>query len=248
MFGEPKADEAFVETQLVDGVLTLRMGDAASRNGLSGAMVSALMAGFLRANEEDVLAVVLCGLPEVFCSGATKEILDSLRDSKIAPDELGLGKRVLQCPVPVIAACRGWAVGGGFALALSCDFVVLADERRYGFNFIDLGITPGMGSTVLAERFLAKSIAQELLFSGELRRGRAFAHTGINYVTPADVVEQRAADLAFRIAEKPRTSITLLKQHFAAQRLVRLEQALAGEVEMHRETLKNLDLSNFGSS
>lgn len=245
-FGEAKENANFVTQTLDERVLILRMVDAETKNGLSSGMVSALMAGFDRAKNEDVHCVVLCGSEHVFSSGATKDVLDALIDAKIEPDELGLGLRIVGCPVPVVAACRGWAVGGGFALALSCDFVVLASERRYGFNFMDLGITPGMASTVLAERFFSKAIAQELLFSGELRRGAKFDQSGINHIEPSDDVEARAFELAHRIAEKPRTSITLLKNHFNRERVSKIERALSGEIEMHQVTLQHLDLSNFG--
>lgn len=231
--------QAPISLSLSDGIATLRLCDNAGMNALSPALVT----GFTRAMEaidgdETVRAVILCGGAQVFCAGAAREVLDGILEGDIAVEELGLPRRLLACPVPVIAAMRGSAVGGGFALGLAADVVILAEQARYGLNFMDLGLTPGMGATWLAGEKLGAAVADELMYTTEYRRGRHFRGLGaLNHIVPAEAVEPLAQDLAARIAGKPRAALTLLKANQTAHRLVAFDAARAAEMAMHRTRL-----------
>src|ERR1700683_353095 len=181
----PPDRTGIVQTSIsADGVACVRMDDAARKNALSHDMVAALGEAFAGlARDSGVRAVVLAGLPDVFCTGATREVLDDLTAGRLDPGELLLPRLLLDCPVPCLAAMAGYAVGGGFALGVAADIVLLARESRYTFNFMDLGFTPGMGTTRLLEHVLSTAVAHELLFSGEARLGRDFeGRSGVNYV------------------------------------------------------------------
>jgi polyketide biosynthesis enoyl-CoA hydratase PksI len=130
----------------------------------------------------------------------------------------------------------GHATGGGFALGLAADIVVMAEESRYGFTFMNLGFTPGMGTTALCEHVLSPAVAHELLYTGELRRGARFAGSGINHVVPRHDVERVAFDVASRIAEKPRQSIAALKRTLSLPRRQAFEQSITHESLMHQIT------------
>jgi polyketide biosynthesis enoyl-CoA hydratase PksI len=174
-------------------------------------------------------------------------MLESLGDGRMRPTELGLARRILELDVPVIAACAGAAIGGGLVLATACDLVVLARERRYGFNFMDLGITPGMGVTALAEHVLGSARAHELLYSGEFRLGaQLISSPGVATVAPSFEVEIRALDLALRIAGKPRRNLSMLKRVLTLPRRRSLEEALTLESLMHETSLGSLDLDAMG--
>jgi polyketide biosynthesis enoyl-CoA hydratase PksI len=224
-----------------DGVAVLRMHDAASGNGMSGGMVRALdflLAGV--AGREDVKVLVLAGLPEHFSSGATREILLELAESRIEPGDLVLPRRVLDIPVPTIAAMEGHALGGGLALGICCDLVLIARESRYGCPFMNYGFTPGMGTTRLLEHVMSPAIAHEMLLAGQAFKGSRFEGcSGFNYVMPRKDVWPKALDLANRIVEKPRESLVLLKANLVAGRRAVYEGALSAEVEMHRKTFAN---------
>jgi polyketide biosynthesis enoyl-CoA hydratase PksI len=163
------------------------------------------------------------------------------------PTELGLARRILELEIPVIAACAGAAIGGGLVLATACDMVFLARERRYGFNFMDLGITPGMGVTALAEHALGAARAHELLYSGEFRLGGQLIYCpGIAAVVPSYEAEIRALDLALRIADKPARNLRLLKRVLTLPRRRGLEEALTLESLMHETSLADMDLDAMG--
>jgi len=237
-----KAPVSVVATSLVEatrpdeGVAIIRMADADGRNGFTEEFIGQLRRAFESAGRDDsVKVIVLCGLASIFCSGATLAMLEKLSAGAVALDELSLPSLLIDAPVPVIAAMQGDAVGGGFALGLAADIILMSESSRYGLNFVDLGLTPGMGVTGLAACALGQPLAHELMYTAEFRRGRDFRAVGlINHVLPKDEVMTKAVDLAARIAEKPRSALTLLKQTLADERRSIFNKAREAENAMHR--------------
>lgn len=221
-----------------DAVARVDLHAPATGNALSEPMVDALQSALAEVGRDaSVSAIVLGAEGPTFCEGAPRGLLAQLCDADLSPSDIRLPAHLLGAPVPVIAAVSGHALGGGFALALAADIVVLADECRYGFNFTELGFTPGMGTTRLAEHVLGSALARELLLTGELRRGRAFAP--MLTVRPQLEVRAHALDLARRIADKPRQAISLLKRTLAAPRRAAFEEALSVESVMHELTFRD---------
>jgi polyketide biosynthesis enoyl-CoA hydratase PksI len=217
-----------------DGVATVTMADPATANALTHEVVGALGAAFGElARDPRVRAIVLAGLPDVFSSGASRDVIDDLATGRRDSGELVLPRVLLDCPLPCLAAMAGYAIGGGFALGMAADVVVLGAESRYCLNFMDLGFTPGMGTTRLLEHALSPAIAHELLYTGEARRGRDLARTGVNHVAPAAEVLARTHDLAARIAEKPRELVVALKRTLSLPRRAAFEEARTHETLMH---------------
>jgi polyketide biosynthesis enoyl-CoA hydratase PksI len=222
-------------TTPTEGVACVQMSDATTRNALSRNMVGALVEAFAElGRDERVRAIVLSGLPEVFSSGASREVLSEMMSGNQDAAELLLPRALLDCPLPCVAAMTGYALGGGFALGIAADIVLLARESRYSVSFLNLGFTPGMGTTHLLEHVLSGALAHELLFTGDARLGRDFeGKSGINYVLSRAEVLPRAIDLAGRIAEKPRASLTVLKRALSAPRRQAFEAARTQEMLMH---------------
>jgi polyketide biosynthesis enoyl-CoA hydratase PksI len=216
------------------GVATVTMADPATANAITHEVVEALGAAFAEVGRDrEVRAVVLAGLPHVFSSGAHRDVIDDLISGRRDTGELVLPRVLLDCPLPCIAAMAGYAIGGGFALGMAADLVVLGAESRYCMNFLDLGFTPGMGTTALLEHALSPAIAHELLYTGEARRGRDLARTGVNHVVPAAEVLARAHDLAARIADKSRDLVVALKRTLSMPRRAAFELARTHETLMH---------------
>jgi len=214
-----------------DGIRTVRLDDPEHRNALTHEMVDALLSALKPG--DDVRCVVLAGLPDVFCAGASQDLLKELAEGQVHPTDIWLAKAILDLPVPSIAAMEGHAIGGGLALGVACDLVVMAEQSRYGCSFLDLGFTPGMGLTKLLEHVLSPALAHELLYTGENKKGRAFAGTGVNAVLPKAEVMDKAMDLAWRIASKPRYALTLLKRTLSLPRRQAFEQTRTTEALMH---------------
>jgi len=221
----------------VDGVATVTLDDPASANALGERMVHELSRAFERAaQEQSTRAVVLTAVGDAFSHGAPRDLLLKLTRGDVSPSDIRLPKILLDCPVPIVAAMAGHATGGGFALGLSADIVVLAEESRYGFTFMNLGFTPGMGSTALCEHVLSPAVAHELLYTGELRRGRDLVRAGVNHIVQRPKVLPLAFDIAARIALKPRVAVEALKQTLSLPRRQAFERSITTESLMHRLT------------
>lgn len=221
-----------------EGIAILELDDPASRNALSTAMVERLRGALSEVSADpDVRVVVLLGSPDIFCSGAPRALLEALAKGALDPFEIGLAAALLEVPVPTISGMEGHAVGGGLALGFCADLVVMARQSRYGVNFMEYGFTPGMGSTSLLEHALSPAVAHELLYTGELRRGRDFeGRSGVNHVVDRAEVRGLSLDLARRIAAKPRDSLLLLKAHLAGPRRAAFAAARRAEAQMHALT------------
>ncbi len=220
-----------------EGIAHLQLLDDDAGNLLSPAFVAAF-GGALDQLQTDghIRVCVLSGGSEVFCGGADRETLLRVCDGATSVSELQLPERLLDTPVPIIAAMEGHAVGGGLALAAACDLVVAARESRYGAVFMNMGFTPGMGATVLLPEFLGPYVADEAMYTGKLYRGAELARKGtrINAIVPRADVMSTAMELAQRIAEKGTQSIRLLKTALAARRRQMLGVAREQEDVMHR--------------
>jgi 4-carboxy-3-alkylbut-2-enoyl-[acp] decarboxylase len=224
-----------VRTERTDRVAVVTLDDAAGRNALSEPVVHELLAALATVGRDrSVHAIVLAGRSDVFCAGASRDMLRGLVTGGVAPTDILLPRAILDVPVPVIAAMAGHAIGGGFALGLCADLVVIARESRYGASFMNMGFTPGMGMTRLLEHVLSRALAHELLYTGEARRGDAFiGSAGFNYVLPRVEVLPKALDVAARIAEKPRVALETLKRTLVQPRREAFEATRTVESLMH---------------
>ncbi len=237
-----------VRLTMDDGVAQAQMCDEAGKNALSEDMVHALGDTLATIAEASAKVLILYGLPEIFSSGAPRALLQRLAKGELAPADISLAAALLDAPIPVVAAMEGHATGGGLALGLCADIVVMARESRYGATFMNMGFTPGMGMTRLLEHVLSPAMAHELLYTGELRLGRDFeGKSGVGHVVPRAEVRARAVDAARRIADKPRESLLLLKSVLAAPRRAAFAAACEVESRMHAvtfarpETLARID-------
>ena len=226
------------------GVATLELCDAARRNTLSDGLVDELLTKLGAIAAWDALKVlVLVGGPDVFCAGASRELLEQFARGERHARELDLTRAILMFPLPVIAAAEGHALGGGLALLVAADIVLLARESRYGCPFMNLGFTPGLGLTRLLEYVVSPAVAHELLYTGEPVLGaRLEGRSGFNAILPRRLVRAKAYDVAARIAEKPRPALEALKLTLGQRKRAMFEKSRAAEVLMHQVTFAQPDM------
>lgn len=218
-----------------DGLLHLQLADIKEKNALSGEMITEALEKLNRfASDPQVKVLMLSGLPDIFCSGASAGLLRELNDGNISVRDIDLAVCLISYPVPVIAAMEGAAIGGGLALALCSDITIASDSKRYGFNFTDLGFTPGMGTTSLLPALIGHHRAAEMMFTGKMYKGRELSESGLfNHVVPQTDVMERAHEIAGRLIDKPAHLLRLLKKELSSPRLEQLQQALKDEKRMH---------------
>jgi polyketide biosynthesis enoyl-CoA hydratase PksI len=216
-------------------VAVVEMADRENSNLFSEPLIRGLFRSFeeVRDNRE-VRAVVVHGYDTIFCAGGTREQLLMLHEGRMTFDREQVYRLFLDCEVPVVAAMQGHALGGGLVMGLYADAVVLAEESLYSSNFMKYGFTPGLGTTCVMPYKLGHALAAEMMltarnyYGGELRqRGVPFPVVRRKEVIPA------ALRMAREFAEKPRTSLVLLKQNLNAPLVAALPQSIERELEMH---------------
>jgi enoyl-CoA hydratase len=159
-----------VETRGKVGVITLNRPQAL--NALSPELMREL-ASALDAFEADsnIGCMVITGSEKAFAAGADikamkdKSYMDVYKEDFVTAE----WERVSRCRKPVIAAVAGYALGGGCELAMMCDFIIAADNARFGQPEINLAIIPGAGGTQRLPRFVGKSKAMEMVLLGQAR-------------------------------------------------------------------------------
>ncbi|MCG8569777.1 MAG: polyketide synthase [Spirochaetes bacterium] len=188
-------------------------------------------------NDTQFKAIIIKGLPDLFCCGAAKSELMKLFEGNLAVKDLVLSELLLQIPVPTIAAMEGGAVGGGLVVGLCSDMIIMADRMMYGGGFTDFGFSPGMGYTRLLQWLVGDFIANEMIFTGKMYKGKVFKEKSqVNYVLPKDQVMDKAIELAEIIAEKPRGTLTTLKYSLSLKKRQLLQEARVHEDFMHKIT------------
>lgn len=115
--------------------------------------------------------------------------------------------------IPVIAALEGYALGGGFELALTADIRIAAEDAKLGFPEVGLGIFPGAGGTIRAPKLISPAIAKELIFTGDAVDAQRALQIGlVNWVVPAGETLKAALKMADRIAKRGPVAIRAVKQ------------------------------------
>ena len=113
----------------------------------------------------------------------------------------------------MIAAVNGFALGGGCELAMSCDIRVASEKATFGMPEVGLGITPGFGGTQRLQRIVGMSTAMELVLTSRTIDAQEALQIGlVKHVYPADVMLDKALELADLIASRPQVAVRQAKQ------------------------------------
>jgi len=218
-----------------DGVAVLHLNDTDGGNALSETFVELLTAKLAElSSDAEAKVCVVRGGEEIFCAGGDKSMLAALAAGEVAATDIMISRALLEVPIPTIAAMEGHAVGGGLTLGLCCDMVLMARESSYGCSFMNMGFTPGMGTTRLLQLAVGEYVAAEMMYGGQYFRGSHFEGTAqVNAIVPKDKLLRRAMKLARRIADKPRKSLELLKRSLSLVKRQAFEEARTSESFMH---------------
>ncbi|HEY7283036.1 MAG TPA: enoyl-CoA hydratase/isomerase family protein [Actinomycetota bacterium] len=163
-----------------------------------------------------VRAVVITGTDRAFCAGADVSMMRDLsaENHRKVRRWIDVQAALEAMPKPVIAAIRGYALGGGAELALACDLRVISADSTIGFPEIELGLFPGAGGTQRLPRVVGPARALRLMMLGERLTGEEAAAIGLaDVVVPERAgVLPAAMDLARTLAERATRTIGLLKR------------------------------------
>jgi enoyl-CoA hydratase/carnithine racemase len=210
------AEPEFVTLQVEDGVGTIRL-DRPKMNAIDEQLHTEVRAAAMEATRrDDVRAVVLYGGERVFAAGADIKAMSQLDATGMTAwgRELTASfTHVARIPKPVIAAVTGYALGGGYELALCADFRVMGVSAKIGQPEILLGVIPGAGGTQRLARLVGPAKAKDLVFTGRHVGAEEAVEIGLaDAAVPDDEVYPTAVAMARKFAAGPPLALAAAKR------------------------------------
>ena len=177
-------------------------------------------------------AVVLTGAgSRAFAAGADiRELVGQTAASLSSGDDFDAWGRIDAIGLPLIAAVRGFALGGGCELAMACDLLIAGDDAQFGQPEIKIGVIPGAGGTQRLTRAIGAARAMELVLTGRtMGADEAYAAGLVTRVVPAAATVDAALELAARIAAMPPLAVRAAKQAVRSAAELPLTHGLVAE-------------------
>ncbi len=177
-------------------------------------------------------AIVLTGAgSRAFAAGADiKELATQSSATLHAGGRFAAWDRIWRIRTPVVAAVRGFALGGGCELAMACDMIVAGDDATFGQPEIRLGVMPGAGGTQRLTRAIGQARAMELILTGRsIRAHEAEAAGLVTRVVPAEATLDAALELAGQVASMPPLAVLAAKAAIRAAAEQPLSAGLGAE-------------------
>jgi len=239
------AEPEFVTLSVEDGVGTIRL-DRPKMNAINEQLHWEGRAAALEAAEDaDVRAVVVYGGERVFAAGADITSMAGLTKASMVAWGRELTNsftQVQRIPKPVIAAVTGYALGGGYELALCADFRVLGTNAKIGQPEILLGVIPGAGGTQRLARLVGPAKAKDLVFTGRHVGAEEALEIGLaDAVVPDDEVYSTAVAMAKKFAAGPPLALAAAKRAIDEGLDMPLAQGLTLESELFAELFDTED-------
>jgi len=197
------------ETLIVDvedHICLIKLNRPDALNALNRQLLDELAKALNAAEGNDkVRCIVLTGSDKAFAAGADvkemadKTFVDVISDDLFAKDDRAI-RRIRK---PIIAAVAGYCLGGGCELAMICDFIIAADNAKFGQPEINLGVIAGMGGTQRLTKLVGKSKAMDMHLTGRFMTAEEAERSGlVSRVVPNKKLMEEAMGAAAKIAEK----------------------------------------------
>jgi len=195
-----------IKHRKVNNILTISLNRLDKKNALTAAMYSEL-AGIFRSQVTDINVVILTGGTDFTAGNDLADFLDNPPSTSDAP-VYEFMRALTNCPVPVIAAVDGVAVGIGTTLLLHCDFVYATAKSLFMMPFINLAVVPEFASSLLLPLRVGHVKAAEMLLLGEKFDAQTALQYGIiNQVCDSENLQATAIATAEKLASKPRSAM-----------------------------------------
>ncbi len=203
-----------IRVAVTEGVCTVTIDRPEKKNSLTRAMYAGLADAIEMATaDEAVRCLLLTGAGDVFCAGND---INDFRNRPAESDGPPPSRRfyfgLAEFPKPVVAAVPGLAIGIGCTMLLHADIIYAAPEARFRLPFVDLGVVPELGSSLLLPRLVGQQRAAELLMLGEYFDAATAREFGlVNRVVPLPELLPQASAAALALARKPAQALRLTK-------------------------------------
>jgi len=226
-----------IEVVRTGAVLELTLSRPAKKNALTNAMYRALTIALSEAEKDQGIgAVLIAGAGGVFCAG--NDIGDFVA-AVTGGDMAGADfiRRIAAFSKAIVAAVDGPAVGVGTTMLLHCDLIYASPSARFSLPFVDLGLLPEAGSSLLLPRRVGLARASAWLLAGESFSAQEAREAGlVNAVVEPDALLATAREKAARLAAKPRAALLAARKFLRGDK----EEVLAridAELEAFRAAL-----------
>lgn len=213
--------------QVQAGIAIVTMNRPDKRNALTTPMCEALrdFMGQVK-SQDDIKVVILTGAGSAFCAGSDAETrllpriadghyepLEKSRTDLLDPVMLYLVPALVNAGKPLIAAINGVAAGAGMSLALSCDIRLASDKSKFAASWLNVGLTPDCGATLLLPQTVGVDRALKLFLTGDIIDAAEAERIGlVTEVLPHDRLMEGALSLAQKISKGPSVAIELTKR------------------------------------
>ncbi|WP_288392275.1 enoyl-CoA hydratase [uncultured Herbaspirillum sp.] len=206
-------ENILVETH--DKVGLIRLNRPKALNALNDALMIELGQALLAFDAQDEIGcIIVTGSEKAFAAGADISVMAGYDYMDVFNGEFITRnwETLRRIRKPVIAAVAGYALGGGCELAMMCDFIIAADNAKFGQPEIKLGITPGAGGTQRLPRAVSKAKAMDLALTARMMDAQEAERAGlVSRVVPADKLMEEAMAAAVTITEMPRQVAMMVK-------------------------------------
>lgn len=230
-----------IQSEVKEGVLTLRINRPEKKNALNLAMYQALADSFTLADSDDTVRVIMiCGCEECFTSG--NDLADFLSAPPTGPESpvMQFLNAISTSRKPLVAAVNGLAVGVGVTMLLHCDLVYVGKSATFQMPFVNLGLCPEAGSTLLLPRIMGHQRAAELLLLGDVFNAEKAQSLGIvTEVCPDGDVLAFARSRALQLAAQPAAAVRLAKELLKRDYAQQLRETIAEEGKQFTVRLKS---------
>ncbi len=228
--------------EIKGSIATITLNRPERKNAINQALLTGLYDSIEKIAKTDEIKVgIITGNGNSFCSGidldcfATDNLFDPRSDGKDMPEIFK------SCNKPIIGAVNGYAITGGFEIALNCDFLIASDNAIFADTHAKVGIHPGWGMSQLLQQAVGQRLAKQFSATCEkIPANRALSCGLVNEVVPADKLLERANEIAEQICSINYDMMLTMKKLIEAKNKSTLNEALASEQKGFKSFLKQV--------
>ena len=219
--------------RIKDQVALIRLNRPDALNALNARLMSELAEAVSAADRDDgVRCMILTGSDKAFAAGADIKEMATLTYADVFSGNFFArdAETIARARKPIIAAVAGYALGGGCELAMLCDFILCAENAKFGQPEINLGIVAGMGGSQRLTRFVGKSKAMEMHLTGRMMDAAEAERAGlVSRVVPVEHLIDEAMKAAITICKKPAITVMAVKEAVNRSYETTLQEGLLAE-------------------
>ena len=228
-----------IELTTDGSVATIKLDRPKALNALCGPMMAEMADALEKLDKDDAIGcVILTGSEKAFAAGADIKEMAELEYLDIYKGDIFANHCAIErFRKPIIAAVSGYALGGGCEIAMMCDFIIAADNAKFGQPEINLGVMPGIGGTQRLVRAVGKAKAMDMCLTGRMMDAQeALASNLVSRVVPLDNLMDTANEAAAKVASQSQPIAMMTKETINTS----FEMTLAQGIHFERRLFQSM--------